>query len=159
MSVEKAARISDTIEHNIRRSIQQLDSLLVHTEPSKKEMYRIAIPVEHDKGLNSEVSEHLGKSPYFIFVDLHDDNLVSWFVVENPAGSLDKKRGIEAAHLFVRHRADALVTREVGEGPYHVLKDSSVQVLALNQKSEIRQVLDAFSRRELRTLVPSNKQA
>lgn len=159
MSVEKAARISDTIEDNIRRSIQQLDSLLVRTEPSKKDVYRIAIPVVHDGGLSSKVSEHFGKSPYFIFIDLHEGNPVSWFVVENPAVSLDKKRGIEAAHLLARHKADALVTREVGEGPYHVLRDSSVHVLALNRKSEIRQVLDAFSRRALRGLVPVNKQA
>lgn len=155
MSVEKAAQISDTIEDEIRRSIKQLDSLLVRTEPTKKEACTIVVPVQDSAGLDSRISDHFGRSPYFIFIDWRDDQPASWFVVENPGARLEKRRGIESAHLLARHKADVLVAREVGEGPYHVLRDSSIQILDLNRKSDIKEILKAFSRNELRSLVPA----
>jgi predicted Fe-Mo cluster-binding NifX family protein len=125
---------------------------MLHVEPSKKEVHRIAIPVEQDKGLDSRISHHFGKSPYFILIDLHSDGLRSWFVVENHGARIERKRGIETARLLVQHKVDVLVAREVGEGPYHVLRDSSVQLFDLGEESELEHVLGAFSRKELRSL-------
>jgi cation diffusion facilitator family transporter len=152
MRMDEADAISTTIEERIRDSIEAVDSLMLHVEPSKKDVYRIAIPVEEDKGLDSRVSNHFGKSPYFILIDLHENGARSWFVVENRAARIERKRGIEAARLLVQHKVDVLVAREVGEGPYHVLRDSSVQLFDLGEESELEHVLDAFSRKELRSL-------
>ena len=154
MQVEKAEMISNAIEERIKGSMEQVDSVMIHVEPSKKDVYRIAIPVEDDKGLDSRISEHFGKSPYFILIDLPKHGPRSWFVVENPAARIERKRGIEAAHLLANHRADFLIAREVGEGPYHALRDRSIQILDLGPRLAVRQVLDAFSRKELRSLIP-----
>jgi len=152
MRIDEADVVSSTIEERIRDSIEEVDSMMLHVEPSKKDAYRIAIPVEDNRGLDSTISQHFGKSPYFILVDLHKDGLRSWFVVENPGARIEKKRGIETAHLLARQRADVLVAKEVGEGPYHVLRDSSIQILDLNRESSIECVVDAFSRKELSSL-------
>jgi predicted Fe-Mo cluster-binding NifX family protein len=152
MRMDEADAISSAIEERIRDSIEEVDSLMLHVEPSKKDMYRIAIPVEEDKGLDSRVSYHFGKSPYFILIDLHENGLRSWLVVENHGARIERKRGIEASRLLVQHKVDVLVAKEVGEGPYHVLRDSSVQLLDLGEESEIGHVLDAFSKKELRSL-------
>jgi cation diffusion facilitator family transporter len=152
MQMDEADVISGAIEERIRDSIEEVDSLMLHVEPSKKDVYRIAIPVEEDKGLDSRVSYHFGKSPYFVLIDLREDGLRSWFVVENRGARIERKRGIEAARLLVQHNVDVLVAREVGEGPYHVLRDSSVQLFDLGEESELEHVLDAFSRKELRSL-------
>jgi cation diffusion facilitator family transporter len=148
--VDEANVISSTIERRIKDSIDEVDSVMLHVEPSKKEFYRIAIPVEQDEGLDSRISQHFGKSPFFILVDLHKDGPRSWFVIENPGAGIERKRGIEAAHVLGRHKADVLVAKEVGEGPYHALRDSSIEILALDDESNIERVLDAFSRKELR---------
>jgi cation diffusion facilitator family transporter len=153
MRIDEADAISRTIEERIRNSIDEVDSVMLHVEPSKKDLYRIAIPVEENRGLDSRISQHFGKSPYFILIDLHKDSARNWFVVENPAANIEKKRGIEAAHFLVQHKADVLVAKEVGEGPYHVLRDSSIQVFALDEESDIERVLHAFSEKELRSLV------
>ncbi len=70
-------------------------------------------------------------------------------MIENPGAGIEKKIGIEASHLLVHHKADILVAKEVGEGPYHVFRDSSIAILALDEESNIARVLDAFSRKEL----------
>jgi predicted Fe-Mo cluster-binding NifX family protein len=152
MRMDEADAISSAIEERIRESIGEVDSVTLHVEPSKKDVYRIAVPVEDDSGLDSEISQHFGKSPYFILIDVHKDGPRSWFVVENPGAGIERKRGIEAAHLLAQHRADVLVAKEVGEGPYHVLRDSSIQIFDLNGESDIKRLLDAFSRKELRSL-------
>ena len=149
--VDEADVISRTIEERIRDSIGEVDSVMLHVEASKKDLYRIAIPVEQDEGLDSRISQHFGKSPYFILIDLHKDGPRNWFVIENPGAGIERKRGIEAAHLLAQHKADVLVAKEVGEGPYHVLRDSSIAILALDDESNIARVLDAFSRKELRS--------
>lgn len=155
--LDKVAIISVTIEDRIKSSITELDSLLIQTEPSKKDVYRIAIPVELDNGLNSKASEHFGKSPYFLFIDVREGNPTNWFSVENPAARLNRKKGLKAAHLIARHNADVLIAKEVGEGPYHVLRDNSTQILELNTQLEIKQILNAFTRKEMRTLTPAEK--
>jgi len=150
--IDEADTISTTIEQRIKNMIEEVDSVTLHVEPSKKDVYRVAIPVEQDRGLDSRISQHFGKSPYFILVDLHEDSARSWFVIENPGAGIERKRGIEATHLLVQHKTDVLVAKEVGEGPYHALRDSSIEIFDLNEKSDIKQILQAFSRKELRSL-------
>jgi cation diffusion facilitator family transporter len=155
MMVDKAAWISDLVEKNIRGSVSELDSLVVHTEPFQKEVYRIVIPVERDEGLNSEISEHFGKAPYFLFIDLDKGNATRWFVIVNHAAKKQKKRGIEASNLLIHQGGDVLISKEFGEGPYHVLRDNGIQMLDLNGNSEIKHVLEALVKKELINLAPT----
>lgn len=157
MHVDRAHEISGAIEERIRQSIRDLDSITLHAEPSEREAYRVAVPVEEDRGLDSRISEHFGGSPYFMFIDIEAGSPSKWFVAENPGAKIEKKKGIEAAHFLVQQKADVLVAKEVGEGPYHVLRDSSVQIFALDQESEVRNVLDALSSKKLRTLAPVDR--
>jgi predicted Fe-Mo cluster-binding NifX family protein len=118
----------------------------------EKEMYRVVIPVERHEGLNSKISEHFGKAPYFLFIDLQKGKPTHWFASGNEAARQEKKRGIEAAHLLVGQKADILVAKEIGEGPYHVLRDNGIQILDLDEEPEIKHVLQALARKELRNL-------
>ena len=152
MRVDEADAIADLIEARIKDAIEEVDSVMLHVEPAKKDVYRIAIPIEDDRGLESKISQHFAKSPYFILIDAHPDGTRSWFVVENPGAKIERKRGIEAVHLLSQHNTDVLVTKEVGEGPYHALRDSSIQLLDLGGESNVGHVIDAFLRKELRSL-------
>jgi len=91
MRMDEADVISRTIEERIRDSIDEVDSVMLHVEPSEKDLYRIAIPVEQDEGLDSGISQHFGKSPYFILIDLHKDGPQSWFVIENSGAGIERK--------------------------------------------------------------------
>ena len=154
MHVDRAHEISGAIEERIRQSIRDLDSITLHTEPSEKGFYRIALPVVEDRGLDSRTCEHFGGSPYFIFIDVQDGSPKRWLVTENPAASVEKRRGIEAAHFLIQHKVDFLVAEELGEGPHHLLRSGSVQIFALDQESRVEHALDAFSRKRLKPLVP-----
>jgi predicted Fe-Mo cluster-binding NifX family protein len=44
---------------------------------------RIVIPAEDENGLNARLSEHFGRAPYFIIVELEDGSVTSVQVVPN----------------------------------------------------------------------------
>jgi predicted Fe-Mo cluster-binding NifX family protein len=45
---------------------------------------RFAISTEDNKGLDSNVSQHFGRCPYFVIVDFEDDAVKEVKVVDNP---------------------------------------------------------------------------
>ena len=45
---------------------------------------RFAISTEENKGLESNVSQHFGKCPYFVLVDFEDETVKEVKVVDNP---------------------------------------------------------------------------
>jgi predicted Fe-Mo cluster-binding NifX family protein len=45
---------------------------------------RIAISAEENKGLESSVSHHFGRCPYFVIVDVDGTNIEKVEVIENP---------------------------------------------------------------------------
>jgi len=46
----------------------------------------------------------------------------------NPSAKLSKKKGIITAKLLIKRKANALLTEELGEGPFHVSKDNLIQI-------------------------------
>lgn len=47
-------------------------------------MIRIAVSAEDDSGLDSVVSPHFGRCPYFVLIDVEDRDVVAVRTVENP---------------------------------------------------------------------------
>jgi predicted Fe-Mo cluster-binding NifX family protein len=45
---------------------------------------RIAISAEENNGLQSRVSHHFGRCPYFVIVDVEDKNIEKVEVIDNP---------------------------------------------------------------------------
>jgi cation diffusion facilitator family transporter len=147
--VERAHAISEEIERKVKNDIKEIDSLTIHVEPTEVEVYRVTIPIEDNKGLESRINPHLGKAPYFLFVDIEKGKVKNWFVSQNPSVDLEKKRGITSAYFLIGHKVNALLTKDLGEGPFHVLKDNLVKIYKIPENTDIRQILDAFQRKEL----------
>ena len=152
-SVEKAHQISEAIERKIKDTIKEIDSLIIHVEPAEAEAHRVAVPVSGDKGMESTFSHHLGGAPYFLFIDIDRGHIVNWFVSKNPGTELQRKRGLAAAKFLIEHKTDALLTKEIGEGPFHVLRDSSVKIYKILDSSDIKQILKALEKKELEPVI------
>ena len=155
MAVERAHAISDEIERKIKDGIKEIDSLTIHVEPAEIEAYRVAVPIDNDAGLESKINPHLGKAPYFLFIDIDNGKVEKWFASQNPGVGLEKKRGITSAHFLIEHKVNVLLAKELGEGPFHVLKDNFVKIYRISDNIDLRQTLDAFQRKELEPMTPT----
>jgi cation diffusion facilitator family transporter len=88
LSVNAAHQITEEIESKIIREIGEVEALTIHVEPTRKDVYIIALPVEENKGLNSPITEHFGKTPLFLLVEISKEKIRSFTVEKNPFSRL-----------------------------------------------------------------------
>jgi len=71
---------------------------------------------------------------------------------------LEKKRGITIANLIVEEKATALLTRELGEGPFHYLRNSFVDLYELSEVGTASNALKAFLAGKLKKIEEAKKE-
>jgi len=153
VDVERAHEIADSIENKIKKEIEDIDSFTIHIEPYESEELKLAIPIETNKELNSEVSEHFGRANYFIFVTVNkkDEKIVEFYTKNNPYKEKASKAGYFATNFVIKEKIDALITKEVGEISFHTLRDNLVDVYKAKGK-DVKEVVNNFIKGELELL-------
>lgn len=68
---------------------------------------------------------------------MRDEGLQRQEIMSNPHTALEKGKGIEVAEFVLRHRPDAVVTREtlVRRGPGYALEDAGVETVQTEASS------------------------
>jgi cation diffusion facilitator family transporter len=139
LSLERAHVISDQVETRIREHFKDLELITVHVGLSHKKRMRIAVPIVEDMGLDSRVSLHFGSAPYFVFMNVEEGQIVSYYSKVNEGAKLAHKKGLQAAHLLVEENVDVVLAASLGEGPFHVLRDNIIRIYHLSDSVEIRE--------------------
>ncbi len=149
LSVDKAHRLSHMVEDAVKKRISSLESLVVHIEPIERESNRVAMPINVDAGLDSIVSEHFGSAPFFIFVDVGPEGFERWYTKKNPGLELEKKRGVAVTDMLAGEETTVLLSDELGEGPFHILRDNFVGVYPIEGGISVHDAVELFSSGEL----------
>lgn len=123
--------LSAEIEETVKGEIQNLEHLSVDVKPGEMSELRIAIPVSNMEGLHSRISGHIGKTPYYIFIDMEDRKLRKWDIFENPAAGLERKRGVKAAEFLEEKGVNVVIIKDIGEGPFHKFHDNFIRILKI----------------------------
>lgn len=133
--LNRAHFIADRIETNIKSQIKNVDRVLIHYEPSKKENFIYAVPLEYAN--QQRISRHFGEAPYFglITVRIKDKKAIEQKVIANPFTQADHGKGILAAEFLNKHLVDVVITKESfeGKGPYYVFSNAAVDNLITDQ--------------------------
>jgi cation diffusion facilitator family transporter len=129
--LEEAHELSDQIEERIKSEIKNVDRVIIHMEPEKKEFVRYAVPCTEDNGLKSSVSAHFGEAEYFCLLDIHveDNELTCIRFIKNPFVALERRKGLKVAELLVTKKIDKLITKEsiAQKSAFYVLDDAYVE--------------------------------
>ena len=149
LSVDKAHRLSNMVEDAVKGRISSLESLVINIEPIERERNRVAMPIKEDAGLDSVVSEHFGSAPFFIFVDVGPTGVERWYSKKNPGLELEKKRGVAVTDMLTDEEATVLLSDELGEGPFHILRDHFVGVYPIKGGVSVQEAIELFSSGEL----------
>jgi predicted Fe-Mo cluster-binding NifX family protein len=153
LSVERAHAIAEEVERKAKQECAELETLVIHMEPAKRKKFRIAIPIEEDKGLESTPNRHFGSASHFIIIEIDQGQIKNWTVKPNPGAELSKKRGINSADFLISEGVNILLAREMGEGPFHVLRDGFVEIYNLISGSKIREIIEDFLKSKLEKVV------
>jgi cation diffusion facilitator family transporter len=126
--LEKAHRLSEDLERAIKEGVGNVERVVIHYEPRTKTIVTYGIPLREPAG---DVSDHLGKAPYFALVEVSVKNgqVVRQETIANPYRDVDKQKGLQVARMLVDQGVDVLLVKESleGKGPSYVLADADVQ--------------------------------
>ncbi|MGF7118633.1 cation diffusion facilitator family transporter [Methanobacterium oryzae] len=140
LPVKKAYEITESIKKAIKDKIKNLDSLIVQIEPFKEKKLRIAVPVDNQNGLNSNISKHFARAPYILIADIYNTEIRNIIVLENPGIKIEKKKGIETAEFLGKEKVDVLISNEVREGPMYALSNELIDIVKPDGK-DIKEII------------------
>jgi cation diffusion facilitator family transporter len=144
--LKRVELLSENIKAAVSKEVENLEHIVVYAKPVYRKDLKLAIPLLDRNGLQAKPSEHLGKAPYFLFAEIEDGRAGNWNIFENLSSNSEKKRGVKAVELIIREKANVLVVRAVGEGPYYMLRDNFIKILETPEDVEtVEDILDRLS--------------
>lgn len=111
---------------------------------------RLVIPAEDANGLDARLSEHFGRAPYFIIVELNEDGSLAG--VQAVANESEHFGGSgRPPDRILQSRPNAVITYGMGPRALSIFQEAGVAVLKANADT-VRQVVDAYKRDMLEEL-------
>lgn len=88
---------------------------------------KIAVTSESE-GLDSNISNFFGRCPYFIIVEINEDNIKGNRSVRNSAMNQRGGAGISAAQIVGDNNVEAVISGNVGPRAFDVLSQLGIEV-------------------------------
>lgn len=110
---------------------------------------RVVIPTEDGNGLNARLSEHFGRAPYFIIVELEEGNVSNVQVVPNEGehfGGFGRP-----ADRILQLRPNAVITYGMGPRALNIFQEAGIAVLRANADT-VKDVVEAYRQDKLEEL-------
>lgn len=127
--LQKAHRISDLIEDNIKKEIPHVERVIIHYEPDRSDLRRIALPLANAEGV---ISTHFGEAPFFAILeqDTIQNRIRKQEILVNPFRYKDKAKGISVAEWLVEKNVDQLIVKESlqHKGPSYVFSHAGIAI-------------------------------
>jgi len=117
---------------------------------------RIVIPAEDGNGLNARLSEHFGRAPYFVIVDLEEGNISNVQVVPNEGehfGGFGRP-----PDRILQLRPNAVITFGMGPRALSIFQEARVAVLRANS-TIVKEVIEAYRQDKLEELTEGCRHA
>ena len=154
MPLDRAHALTDEMEALLKQMIPELESVMIHIEPEKKEILRVAIPVSTYEGISSEVNQHFAKAPYFCVVEIVEKTVMTVESVRNPGSTAEKKRGLLAVESLIAGKGiDAVIAADIGRGAFSVFQSELVAVYELPAgMGDVESIIESFIQSELKRI-------
>jgi predicted Fe-Mo cluster-binding NifX family protein len=118
---------------------------------------RIIIPVIDESGLNAKLSEHFGRAPYFLTLDLDETGNIS--SLETIANTSEHFGGVGLPpDRILQLKPNALITYGMGPRALNRFQNARVAVLRANTNN-VKDIVKAYKKDELQELTEGCRQA
>jgi len=150
ITIYQAHEIADEIEDKIMNKFDSVESVFVHIEPSRHDKVKAIIPVYEINGMNSEVYGHFGRAPYFVVLNIEEEDVeIEDFYLNE---FLDRKQhiGLNVVKVIVHYDLDMLFTNRIGEIAFYMLKENFIDIYKIPKaKISVRQVFELYHKNQL----------
>ncbi len=100
---------------------------------------RVFVPLKDKNGLNSRVTGHPGRAPYYAVVEIEGDKIMNHQIYENQHAAEESEEHHHGHHehgghggaflrIILDQKPDVFITYMMGAGAYNVLKQMGVKI-------------------------------
>lgn len=150
LTIYQAHALADEVEQKIKNSVENIESVHVHVEPSAQQEIHAIIPVAEINGLDSKIYSHFGRSPYFVILKLTGEKIeIDDFYLNE---FLDRSRhiGLNVVKVIVNYGLDMLFTNRIGEISFYMLKENFIDIYLIEDENlNVRQVIEKYRQDQL----------
>ncbi|MGE0684591.1 MAG: cation diffusion facilitator family transporter, partial [Candidatus Binatia bacterium] len=129
-ALDKAHQVSHALEAAIRTHVPHVERALVHVEPARQEVRRVAVPLADH---SDAVSRHFGTALSFALVEIRtaDGSRENQMTITNPYAADPRGRGLKVAQWLLEQGIDVLITADDirEKGPGYALGDAGVAII------------------------------
>ena len=145
----RAHELADKAEDSITKTYEDVESVFIHLEPAKRNIISAIIPVKDMNGLNSKVHDHFGRAPYYIILRIADKDVEIEDFYYNEFLDEKKHIGIKVIKAVIKHKLDMLLTCQIGELSFYMLKDNFVDIYRVEENALVRDVIEKYHAKKL----------
>lgn len=102
---------------------------------------RIAISIEADNGLDSIVNPHFGRCPFFVLVDVNNNEITKWEVVTNPY--FPNHQPGQVPEFIHMQNADVMLTGGMGARAIELFNEYGIEPVT-GAEGTVHQTLAAY---------------
>ena len=153
----RAHELADKAENSITKTYEDIESVFIHLEPAKRNIVSAIIPVKDMNGLDSRVHDHFGRAPYYIILRIADKDVEIEDFYYNEFLGEKKHIGIKVIKAVIKHKLDMLLTCQIGELSFYMLKDNFVDIYRVEENALVRDVIEKYHAKKLEKItVPTH---
>ena len=148
----RAHELANKVEELIARDYENVESVFIHVEPLKNEIVSAIIPVQDIRGVDSLVSGHFGRAPYFVIVRLENGNVEIEDFYTNEFLNEKVHIGIKIVRAIIKYRLDLVFVSNIGEIAFYMLKDKLADVYRVEEGLSVKEVMQRYRLNQLELL-------
>ncbi|MCD6082853.1 dinitrogenase iron-molybdenum cofactor [Candidatus Aerophobetes bacterium] len=111
---------------------------------------KIAVASNDHMGLNSQVSAHFGRCPYYTLVEVEDDEIKRIAIVENPYYSSHGQPG-QAPNFIKQQGAEVIIAGGMGPRAIEFFNQLGIEVVT-EAGGRVADVVDSYLRGNLKRI-------
>ena len=112
---------------------------------------KIAISVENDKGLESQIAMHFGRSPYFAFVELEGEEVQN--IEVQPSRFADGHKHGQVPNFIKEQQANVMLSGGMGQGAIGFFEQFGIET-ATGASGTVIATLEKYFKGELSQAAP-----
>ena len=145
----RAHELANKVEDLITKDYEQIESVFIHVEPLKEETLSAIIPVQDIKDMDSMISGHFGRAPYFVIVRLESGHTTIEDFYTNEFLGEKGHIGLKVVRAIVKYKLDLVFVTNIGEISYYMLKDNLVDVYRVEEGLSVKEIVERYRLNQL----------
>jgi cation diffusion facilitator family transporter len=141
LALSKVDLLKRKLSNQIQEQFPEIFKIVITTRAQKVKRTKIAVPLEDNDGLDSNVYERYGEAPFFGLVILEDNELIKFEILKNEYIDREKRKGILVSDWLSSQNIDKVYNRiKLKKGPGLVFENSFIEAKVTN-RTKLRDIV------------------